>query len=165
MALILCPECGGKVSDKARACIHCGYPLAEEIPEQYCPYCGKPNSLESAFCGYCGKSFVEAETTANEIVASSPSGPMDINAYAMVIPSRTDTALSQVAVAQPSYVEEQARCPKCGSTSLVGDRKGFGYGKAAVGAVIAGPVGLLAGGIGSGKTVVTCLNCGNKYQI
>lgn len=25
--LINCPECGGKISDKAPACIHCGYPL------------------------------------------------------------------------------------------------------------------------------------------
>lgn len=28
MALIKCPECGGNVSDKAPACIHCGYPLS-----------------------------------------------------------------------------------------------------------------------------------------
>ena len=27
MALINCPECGKEVSDKARSCIHCGYPL------------------------------------------------------------------------------------------------------------------------------------------
>lgn len=27
MALIKCPECGGQVSDKAPACIHCGCPL------------------------------------------------------------------------------------------------------------------------------------------
>lgn len=27
MALIKCPECGKEVSDKAKACIHCGYPL------------------------------------------------------------------------------------------------------------------------------------------
>lgn len=27
MALITCPECGGKISDKAETCIHCGYPL------------------------------------------------------------------------------------------------------------------------------------------
>lgn len=27
MALISCPECGKEVSDKARTCIHCGYPL------------------------------------------------------------------------------------------------------------------------------------------
>ena len=29
MALIKCPECGKKVSDKANSCIHCGYPLEE----------------------------------------------------------------------------------------------------------------------------------------
>lgn len=29
MALIQCPECGKEVSDKAKACIHCGYPLVE----------------------------------------------------------------------------------------------------------------------------------------
>ena len=27
MALIVCPECGKEISDKAPACIHCGYPL------------------------------------------------------------------------------------------------------------------------------------------
>ena len=31
MALIICPDCGGKVSDKAKACIHCGCPL--EAPD------------------------------------------------------------------------------------------------------------------------------------
>ena len=28
MALIKCHECGKEISDKASACIHCGYPLA-----------------------------------------------------------------------------------------------------------------------------------------
>ena len=27
MALIKCPECGGKISDKSDHCIHCGYPM------------------------------------------------------------------------------------------------------------------------------------------
>ena len=30
MALIKCPECGGKVSSKANVCIHCGYPLKKK---------------------------------------------------------------------------------------------------------------------------------------
>ena len=30
MALIKCPECGKEISDKANACIHCGYPLNEQ---------------------------------------------------------------------------------------------------------------------------------------
>ena len=31
MALMKCPECGNQISDKARVCIHCGYPLSEVI--------------------------------------------------------------------------------------------------------------------------------------
>ncbi len=31
MALIACPECGGKISDQAKACVHCGYPLKRAI--------------------------------------------------------------------------------------------------------------------------------------
>lgn len=30
MAMIMCPECGQKVSDKAGKCVHCGYPLVKE---------------------------------------------------------------------------------------------------------------------------------------
>ena len=32
MALISCPECGKEVSDRAPACIHCGYPLSSAAP-------------------------------------------------------------------------------------------------------------------------------------
>lgn len=35
MALINCPECGREVSDKANACIHCGYPIAKEGNKNY----------------------------------------------------------------------------------------------------------------------------------
>ncbi len=31
MALIICPECGKEISDKVKACPHCGYPLQEEV--------------------------------------------------------------------------------------------------------------------------------------
>ena len=34
MALIKCPECGQEVSNLAPACIHCGYPLAEEQTQE-----------------------------------------------------------------------------------------------------------------------------------
>lgn len=33
MALIHCPECGKEISDKAPACIHCGYPLSPTLSE------------------------------------------------------------------------------------------------------------------------------------
>ena len=33
MALIKCPECGQEISDKAKFCIHCGFPLVDEAEE------------------------------------------------------------------------------------------------------------------------------------
>lgn len=35
--IIDCPACGGKVSNKAKACPHCGQPIDTKI---YCPKCG-----------------------------------------------------------------------------------------------------------------------------
>ena len=56
------------------------------------------------------------------------------------------------------------RCPKCGSTQISADQKGFSAGKAVVGAAVAGPIGLAAGGIGSKKVIITCLKCGHQWQ-
>ncbi len=179
MALIECPECGGKVSDKAPACIHCGYPLKESVEEktqqiQFCPYCGKQNDIESPFCGYCGKSFVRNEEK-QEIVALTPtSDVVDIMDYKNDLDMPNDMIRLQQAqiIQQQRQLDEQrrqfdaqAKCPKCGSTSLSGGKQGFGLGKAVAGAVLIGGVGLLAGGIGANKTVVTCLNCGYKFKL
>lgn len=57
-----------------------------------------------------------------------------------------------------------ACCPKCGSTSLSANKKGFSFGKAAAGAFVAGPTGLVGGTIGANKIEVTCLNCGHKFK-
>ena len=35
MALIICPECGREISDKAPWCIHCGYPLCDLANYKY----------------------------------------------------------------------------------------------------------------------------------
>jgi len=56
------------------------------------------------------------------------------------------------------------KCPRCGSSQVHAGNKGFGLGKAAAGGILLGPVGLLGGLIGSKKIMVTCLNCGHKWQ-
>lgn len=56
-------------------------------------------------------------------------------------------------------------CPKCHSISLYANKKGFGGGKALVGAVVAGPLGLLAGTIGKNNIEVTCLKCSHKFKV
>lgn len=58
-----------------------------------------------------------------------------------------------------------ACCPKCGSTSLSANKKGFGVGKAVVGAALTGGIGLVAGNIGAKKVWVTCLNCGHRWKL
>lgn len=35
MALINCPECGKEISDKAKVCINCGYPISREDNKQF----------------------------------------------------------------------------------------------------------------------------------
>jgi tellurium resistance protein TerD len=55
-------------------------------------------------------------------------------------------------------------CPKCGSTQIHASKKGFGLGKAAVGGVLLGPVGLLGGFFGSNKVELVCLKCGKQWK-
>lgn len=75
-------------------------------------------------------------------------------------------AVVAAAIAAPTQVSApQASCPKCKSTSLHAYKKGFGAGKALVGAALTGGVGLLAGFIGAGKVQVTCLQCGHLWEI
>lgn len=57
----------------------------------------------------------------------------------------------------------EIKCPKCGSTQLTTDKKGFSGKKAVAGAVLTGGIGLLAGTIGSNKIIITCLKCGNQF--
>lgn len=56
------------------------------------------------------------------------------------------------------------KCAKCKSDQIVANKKGFGLGKAVVGGLLTGGVGLLAGCIGANKVKVTCLNCGHSWE-
>lgn len=61
-------------------------------------------------------------------------------------------------------MENQLRCPKCNSTQLTTNKKGFSGKKAVAGAVLTGGIGLLAGTLGSNKIIITCLNCGKQFK-
>lgn len=60
--------------------------------------------------------------------------------------------------------DEAIHCPQCGSSQVTANKKGFGLGKAAVGGLLLGPVGLLGGMIGGGKIKITCLKCGHVFE-
>lgn len=58
----------------------------------------------------------------------------------------------------------QVYCPKCLSTSVSANKKGFGIGKAVVGAAAFGGIGLAAGNLGAKKVICTCLKCGHQWS-
>jgi ssDNA-binding Zn-finger/Zn-ribbon topoisomerase 1 len=59
----------------------------------------------------------------------------------------------------------EIKCPKCASTNVHADKKGFSTGKAVAGTLIGNPViGAIAGTHGSNKIVMTCLNCGHEFK-
>ena len=74
---------------------------------------------------------------------------------------------------QQKQFDSMAKCPRCGSTSLSGNKKGYGVVKGALGAAALGAVtggvgaaiiGLGAGNIGRNKVKITCLNCGKQFK-
>ncbi len=55
-------------------------------------------------------------------------------------------------------------CPRCGSTQITGHKQGFDVGRAVVGDLILGPIGLLGGLIGGNQIKITCLKCGHVFN-
>ena len=72
MALIMCPECNNQISDKAKVCIHCGFPLEDYVKTEdttqekakldenekakyWCRHCYRQNEIGQDYCAYCGE--------------------------------------------------------------------------------------------------------------
>jgi len=67
----------------------------------------------------------------------------------------------------PSYghpPDQGMVCPRCHSTQVTAGKKGFGIGKALVGGVLLGPVGILAGFIGRKNMEFACLSCKERWS-
>jgi DNA-directed RNA polymerase subunit RPC12/RpoP len=76
------------------------------------------------------------------------------------IDSRRDENKGQ---SHPSQINRPTQCPRCASTEIKAEKKGFGMVKGAIGCLLQFPFGLLLGFIGSGKTKITCPDCGHSW--
>ena len=61
-----------------------------------------------------------------------------------------------------------ARCQMCGETlmwkQVDTQKKGFSVGKAALGGILLGPVGLIGGALGKKKVWYACGKCGFQHE-
>lgn len=96
-------------------------------------------------------------------------------------PEEIDLALKKAVLLEQQKANElqekqyrsQAKCPKCGSTSLQAQKKGYGLVKGGLGAlagavsvgIVGAAVGTGVGNIGRKKVWVTCLNCGHRFKL
>ena len=118
-----------------------------------CPKCGKTIKGDAKFCGYCGKKIIASKsvpisssTTPGKIISSFPES-------------------QQVSTAKTSENENNAaKCKYCGSTSLQAMKRGAKVGRAVVGALLVGPLGIAAGGVGMNNIKIVCLNCGKEQN-
>ena len=65
---------------------------------------------------------------------------------------------------EPQYDNNVARCPKCGSTSITANKKGFSATKGVLGLAVSPLAGAIAGGAGRNKVMCTCLKCGHQWK-
>lgn len=60
------------------------------------------------------------------------------------------------------------KCPVCGEEikwiRVDESKKGFSVGKAAIGGLLLGPVGLVGGALGKKKATYYCANCGFQHE-
>lgn len=154
-------------------------PSIVPLEVMFCTKCGKENNADSKFCGYCGNPFISfiAEKDENSKMTKED---MDLAYYKASLQmqqqellmreqeleeSRRQTAQQQEQLRlQQKQYDDMMKCPRCGSTSLSGNKKGYGVGKGVIGVAMLGPLGLMAGNMGAKKVIVTCMKCGYKFK-
>ena len=163
MSLVECPECARTVSDKAHACINCGFPVAEYLINEEKERAAAEQAKRAA-----AEDEEEAKRRNEKILAEWREQALRKKRMEQGISHdnsrQTSSSLRAEDVKRFHSTSNQVCCPSCNSTEISAGNKGFGLGKAAAGGLLLGPVGLLGGLVGSKETVITCLRCGFKWS-
>ena len=160
-----CPHCDSTISDDSFFCSFCGKKLEESDTTKFpsneikCPNCGAHNSSTANYCTNC-----RAPLTEVAISEAKQKNDLQMQQAQVKMQAMALKAQQEQLQLQKDQFASMAKCPRCGSTSLSGNKKGFGIGKAVIGAALVGPIGLVAGNVGSKKVQVTCLKCGKKFR-
>lgn len=161
---MLCTNCFKNISDDSIYCTHCGAKVAGEesvvsLNNSLCSNCGNSLNDNDKFCTNCG-----SPVNIDGAAQINSNSDLSYQKIQLKLQAMSLQAQQQQLKLQQQQYESMTKCPYCGSTSISGNKKGFGIGKAVVGAWALGPIGLVAGNIGSKKVVVTCLNCRKRFK-
>lgn len=150
MALTTCPDCERDVSTLAQACPHCGRPVDQT----------EPVMDETMTAVAAGKRIACPDGNCTGIIKENGQcGTCGLHHMWEDEEDRWD----QRTRAHEKPLSPQIKCPKCSSTQITAQKKGFGLGKSVLGLAVIGPIGLLGGVVGAGKVKVTCISCGHSW--
>lgn len=182
--LIKCPECGGNVSDKAPACIHCGFPLNDIHKENTCLVDGaeydlthfkelynslsneaqkgfykeniqrfnNPKVFDNVNCPEGGQKYLSVTTKITRSICEHFNWWGKNNNTYLVFKFITTCIdhnfqyfeFNTADIPDPNIV----RCPKCGSTSVTTEERGYS---------------IMWGVLGSTKKKNLCQKCGYTW--
>ncbi|MDR2022066.1 MAG: zinc ribbon domain-containing protein [Hungatella sp.] len=160
-----CPNCDAAIPDDSIFCSSCGQKLetsntsALSANMTSCPNCNAHNSNTANYCTNCRAPLTETAILETKERYDLQAQQAQVKMQAMALKAQQE----QLQLQKDQFAS-MAKCPRCGSTSLSGNKKGFGIGKAVIGAALVGPLGLVAGNVGAKKVQVTCLKCGKKFK-
>lgn len=179
MALIKCPECTGQVSDRASVCIHCGYPLQEknqkiiwnniDVTDVENFYIGLSKQNKKAFVYFCeyyeDSSKAGADPSKRNIEYPDQQEKYKIANKFIKEFSRNNSisrheagklildylrSKNYASTPRPtSRPTNQLRCPKCGSTAITTEERGYS---------------LWIGWYGANEKKNLCQSCGYKWK-
>ena len=144
-----CKWCGAQIASNAKFCTSCGACIApaQDPLVRYCRNCGRQINAGTGLCPTCGRD-----------------RPLAQNPHAFDMSPKDQAKLATCQRIAENRAQGVACCPRCGSTSITANTKGYGIGKGVIGAAVVGPLGLVAGNIGRHKVLITCLNCGYRFK-
>lgn len=178
MALIICPECGRQISDKAEYCVGCGYPIKEMVVDN--------RSEIEKLVDLVWKKYPYSKTKA---VIELQNKRIDLKTAKSLMDAKFSSIEAKEVLRQKKISEKEesrknlenirnacigiqdafggskvAKCPKCRSTSISYQNK-VSIGRAIIGGALAGSEGAVLGALTGKKGYAVCLNCGKRWKV
>lgn len=159
-----CPKCLRMYPSNSVMCPRCKIHFQQQLQPVgiQCNCCSQVNPPNSNFCNNCNATL--SGTYPNNQLVQQQQHNQQFQQTQLQMQAQQLQMQQQAIAMQAQQMQSMARCPRCGCTSLSGNKKGFGIGKAVIGAAIAGPIGLVAGNIHAKKVRVTCIRCGKTFM-